>query len=122
MAKFVKGMARPEGAGRKKGSNNYNATNLRQALGNYIAKQLEPKILDDMLNDLEPKERIDTLIRLMPYCMPKVQATTVVEDEQEPRTIEVVLVKPPMFDSNGKRLFDCPNCGSDQLTQKAITN
>jgi hypothetical protein len=99
MSKFFKGMKRPEGAGRKKGNLNYDVASIRQALGSYLAKRLDQDGLDALLADMEPKEVLDTLVKLMPYVMPRMQPTCIPEETIEPTTIKVVLVEPePYFD------------------------
>jgi len=37
--------------------------------------------LQDNINELEPKERIELLIKLLPYVMPKVQTVSPRDDE-----------------------------------------
>ncbi len=96
MSKFVKGMKRPEGAGRKKSDPSNDVASIRQALGSYLAKRLDQDGLDALLADMEPKEVLDTLVKLMPYVMPRVQPISVPE-VQEPTTIRVTFVEPKPF-------------------------
>ena len=41
----------------------------------------ELQILQDNINELQPKERIDLLIKLLPYVMPKVQTVSARDGE-----------------------------------------
>tara|TARA_B110000240_G_scaffold141382_1_gene156433 strand:- start:71 stop:319 length:249 start_codon:yes stop_codon:yes gene_type:complete len=45
-------------------------------LGNTLNKRNELQNLQDNINELEPKERIELLIKLLPYVMPKVQTVS----------------------------------------------
>ena len=71
MAQFKTGQS-GNPAGRPKGAVNVITKQLRAKLKNLIGSELEA--LPDLLNDLEPKERLDMIIRLMPYAMPKVES------------------------------------------------
>lgn len=42
---------------------------LRAVLKDFMYKELEN--LSETLEDMEPKEKLDILIKLMPYAMPK---------------------------------------------------
>ena len=50
-------------------------------LGNTLNKRNELKNLQDNINELEPKERIELLIKLLPYVMPKVQTVSARDGE-----------------------------------------
>jgi len=50
-------------------------------LGNTLNKRNELQNLQDNINELEPKERIELLIKLLPYVMPKVQAVSARDGE-----------------------------------------
>ena len=47
-------------------------------LGNTLNKRNK---LQDNINELEPKERIELLIKLLPYVMPKVQTVSARDGE-----------------------------------------
>jgi hypothetical protein len=56
--------------GRAKGTPNKITIELRATLKSVIAGELET--LPQTLGELPPKERIDLVIKLLPFCMPKV--------------------------------------------------
>jgi hypothetical protein len=60
--------------GRTKGTPNKVTGELRDALKVIIAGELDT--LADTLAQLPPKERLDILLRLMPFALPKVDAIT----------------------------------------------
>ena len=57
--------------GRQAGTPNKITTELREALKGIVANELDT--LSDSLAQLPAKERLDVLIKLMPYCMPKIE-------------------------------------------------
>jgi hypothetical protein len=56
--------------GRKKGTPNKITTELRKTLKGIIADELEA--LPTTLQELPPKERIELVIKLMSFCLPKI--------------------------------------------------
>ncbi len=56
--------------GRVAGTPNKITIELRKTLKGIIAGELEQ--LPQTLGELPPKERIDLVIKLLPFCMPKV--------------------------------------------------
>jgi len=50
-------------------------------LGNTLNKINELQNLQDNINELEPKERIELLIKLLTYVMPKVQTVSARDGE-----------------------------------------
>ncbi len=58
--------------GRVAGTPNRLTTELRTALRDTIAAELDA--LPKTLEGLPPKERLELVIKLLPFCMPKVQA------------------------------------------------
>jgi hypothetical protein len=58
--------------GRSAGTPNKLTRELRTALRDMIASELD--VLPATLDGLTPKERLDVLIKLMPFCLPKVQS------------------------------------------------
>ena len=58
--------------GRQAGTPNKITSELRDALKAIVANELDT--LSDSLAQLPAKERLDVVIRLMPYCMPKVES------------------------------------------------
>ena len=59
--------------GRQAGTPNKVTSELRDALKAIVANELDT--LSDSLAQLPAKERLDVVIRLMPYCMPTVSYT-----------------------------------------------
>ena len=57
--------------GREKGTPNKLTKELRNVLKDIIYNELET--LDEKLEELEPKERIELIIKLLPYTLPKLQ-------------------------------------------------
>ena len=58
--------------GRKKGTPNKLTKELRFTLKNILYNELER--LEDNLEGMEPKERIELLIKMMPYAFPKLES------------------------------------------------
>ena len=57
--------------GRQAGTPNKITSELRDALKGIVANELDT--LSASLSQLPAKERLELLIKLMPYCMPKVE-------------------------------------------------
>ena len=60
--------------GRELGTPNKTTSELRKVLKHMVDDELQN--LQDNINELEPKERIELLIKLLPYVMPKVQTVS----------------------------------------------
>lgn len=56
--------------GRQKGTPNRMTKELRSVLKDLLYEEIEE--LRERLNGLEPKERIELIIKLMPFALPKV--------------------------------------------------
>jgi hypothetical protein len=56
--------------GRVAGTPNKITSELRKTLKGIVASELES--LPGTLGELPPRERLDLLIKLLPFCMPKV--------------------------------------------------
>ena len=65
--------------GRELGTPNKTTTELRKVLKHMVDNELQN--LQDNINELEPKERIELLIKLLPYVMPKVQTVSARDGE-----------------------------------------
>ena len=65
--------------GRKKGTPNKLTKELREVLKNILYSELER--IEDLLETLEPKQRIELLIKLMPFIFPKITSVHFKEDE-----------------------------------------
>ena len=71
--------------GRAKGTTNKTTTETKQLLQKIVSTEIDK--ITDLLEALQPKERIDAVIKLLPYIVPK-QSEIVVEDISEnPRTV-----------------------------------
>ena len=55
--------------GRPKGSRNKLSIETRDLIQSFISKELES--IGERIEELEPKERLDVLIKLLPYIVPK---------------------------------------------------
>jgi hypothetical protein len=58
--------------GRVAGTPNKITIELRKTLKGIVANELES--LPETLGDLPPKERLELLIKLLPFCLPKVDS------------------------------------------------
>ena len=65
--------------GREVGTQNKITSELRKTLKHIVDDELQ--ILQNNINELEPKQRIDLLIKLLPYVMPKVQTVSARDGE-----------------------------------------
>ena len=70
--------------GRTKGSLNRSSVETKKLIQSVVSKQL--KNIDELLDKLEPKERVDALIKLLPYIVPKQSEVSITEPEP-PRKI-----------------------------------
>ena len=57
--------------GRVKGTPNKLTKELRSSLKNILNSELE--LLEENMSQLDPKERIEILIKMMPYVFPKLE-------------------------------------------------
>lgn len=65
--------------GRTKGTPNRMTKEIRAILKGIIGEQLES--MPDVLATLEPKEKLEFIIKLMPYVLPKVETVKMNEGE-----------------------------------------
>lgn len=65
--------------GRELGTPNKTTSELRRVLKHIVDDELQS--LQNNINELEPKERIELLIKLLPYVMPKVQTVSARDGE-----------------------------------------
>ncbi len=75
--------------GREKGTPNKLTKEIRKTLNDIVHKELEK--VEENLNTLEPKQRIELLIKLMPYVLPK--AESISESDSESKPIQWVEIK-----------------------------
>lgn len=66
--------------GRQKGTSNKLTSELRKLLKEILTNELEN--IPNFMADLEPKDRLQTIIKLMPFILPKVESVRI--DEGEP--------------------------------------
>ena len=66
--------------GRKKGTPNKLTKELRVVLKDAVFNELES--IEEKLDQLDPKERVEMIIKLMPYALPKV--TSISHTTNEP--------------------------------------
>jgi hypothetical protein len=57
--------------GRESGTPNRLTKELRAALKNILHQEIE--LLPDHFNKLEPKDRLELLVKLLPFALPKVE-------------------------------------------------
>jgi hypothetical protein len=65
--------------GREAGTPNKLTKELRAALKDLLHQELQN--LPEHLNSLEPKDRLEILVKLLPYALPKVEAVNYTENE-----------------------------------------
>jgi hypothetical protein len=65
--------------GRQAGTPNRLTKEIRAVLKDFLFNELES--LPDHLKALEPKERIEIIIKILPYILPKVNAVNYKENE-----------------------------------------
>jgi hypothetical protein len=65
--------------GREKGTPNRLTKELRAILKEALHKELES--ISELLEQLEPKERLEVLIKLMPFVFPRMNTTSHSMDE-----------------------------------------
>ncbi len=70
--------------GRTKGTPNRNTAETREFIQNIVNNELT--WIEDLLAELTPKERIDAVIKLLPYIVPKTSEVSIIEPEP-PRNI-----------------------------------
>ena len=68
--------------GREKGTPNKITKEIRKILNDLIHKELEK--IEENLDALKPKQRIELLIKLMPYVLPKVEGVSLSDSESKP--------------------------------------
>ena len=66
--------------GRQKGTPNKLTKELRSVLKDILYQELEQ--IQEHLETLNPKERVELLIKLMPYALPKVTSVSHTTNEQ----------------------------------------
>ena len=77
--------------GRAKGTLNRTTTETKELLQNIVSKELDNIVV--LLEKLEPKERIDAIIKLLPYIVPK-QQEIAIDNKATVSGITVTIVNP----------------------------
>jgi hypothetical protein len=70
--------------GRTKGTPNRTTTETKQILKNIVSAEIDN--INGLLDKLEPKERLDVIIRLLPYILPKQNEIAIENKIVEPVT------------------------------------
>lgn len=70
--------------GRTKGTLNKTTTETKEILKNIVSVEIEN--INVLLDKLEPKERLDIIIKLLPYILPKQNEIAVENKTVEPVT------------------------------------
>jgi hypothetical protein len=83
---FNKG--RKKTGGRRRGTPNKSTKHLRACISDIIESELES--FSEKLNQLDPKQRVDTIIKLLPYVMSKIPLEEEEESDKRHFTIEVL--------------------------------
>ena len=65
--------------GREKGTPNRLTKELRAVLKDLIHEELET--LQERMDHLDPKERLEVLVKLLPYILPRVSPASYITDE-----------------------------------------
>jgi hypothetical protein len=65
--------------GRESGTPNKLTKELRAALKNILHQEIE--LLPEHFNKLEPKDRLELLVKLLPFTLPKIEAVNYQENE-----------------------------------------
>lgn len=77
-------MAREKTGGRKIGTPNKTTAETKEFIHKVINNELT--WIEDLILELTPKERIDAVIKLLPYIIPKTSEVSIIEPES-PRKI-----------------------------------
>ena len=71
--------------GRPKGTPNKSTVELKEAIKTILDSEIGK--IQKHLNQLEPKERLEIIIKLLPYILPKtsqIEHTAIIEEKKEP--------------------------------------
>ena len=74
--------------GRPKGAVNKTTSETKGILQKIVSKELDN--IADLLEQLDPKERIDAVIKLLPYVVPK-QSEISISDDEPPRKLIITI-------------------------------
>ncbi|HSD06514.1 hypothetical protein [Flavobacterium sp.] len=88
-------MKRNKTGGRTKGTLNRTTAETKELIQNVISNELDN--IADLLAKLQPKERLDTIIKLLPYIVPK-QSEIAIDNKEVQRYAEITLTFVPPID------------------------
>lgn len=71
--------------GRKKGTPNKITKELRETIKEILESEF--KKMPEILKSLDPEKRMNLLIKLLPFVVPKLETTTIKQDKDEDLTI-----------------------------------
>lgn len=103
MAKFQKGQPRPAGAGRKKNALPPDAKTTREQLTAFLSSKLSVEQLETMFSRLHTKDKLDILLKLLPYTLPRLQPLSI-PDTTEQKPPFIINVLPVTHDDHGNPL------------------
>ncbi len=66
--------------GRQKGTSNKVTQDVRALLKELVSKEISN--IDNLLKDAEPKDRLEFIVRLLPYTLPKFEDTVFTEPQE----------------------------------------
>jgi hypothetical protein len=78
--------------GRKKGGLNKTTAETKELIKSIVSNQMEN--IEALLNKLDPKERIDAIIKLLPYILPRQSEIAIESKEEFFKPITVTLIDP----------------------------
>jgi hypothetical protein len=77
--------------GRVKGSLNLNSKEVRNIIKVVIDNELDN--IDDLLNELPTRERLDFIIKLLPYVLSKLAPESIEQPKEPIKKFEVTILK-----------------------------
>jgi len=83
------------GKGRPLNSKNKNTAEIKELIRNVVGKELDQ--VEKLLGKLEPKDRLDIIVKLLPYVAPRQAEISI---EANPGTFEPLTVT--LIEPNGK--------------------
>ena len=76
--------------GRTKGTPNRTTAETKEILQTVISKELDNT--DTLLEQLEPKERLDAIIKILPYIIPKQSEMTIENKETDFKPVVIQFI------------------------------
>lgn len=70
--------------GRQKGTTNKITKDLRQLLKDFVSGELNN--IDNLLTQVEPKDRLELLVKLLPYTLPRYEQVAVADEQKSSAT------------------------------------